>query len=240
MNGIFKHKLLIGATTAAVAAFAGGAYAASQSGTNPRQAFLNDVAKRLNVSPSQLNSAVKGAMIDKLNAAVKAGLLTQAQANQIEKNIQNGNAPFFGGPGFFGHRFGGPGFGPASGGLSAAARYLGLSQSQLLSDLRSGKSLAQIASDQGKSVSGLKSAITDAVTSNLDKAVSSGELTKSQEQQILSNLSSRIDQIVKGTAPPWGAGFRGRPGALPYGPPGGTGGAGSLGGGAPAGAPPGV
>jgi hypothetical protein len=248
MSGIFRHKLLLGATAAAVAAFAGGAYAASQSGTNPRQAFLNDVAKRLNVSPSQLDSAVKGAVIDRLNAAVKAGLLTQAQANRIEQAIQNGKAPFFGGgPGFFGggggpfggHGFGGPGGpgGPIKDGLSAAASYLGLSQSQLISDIRSGKSLAQIAGDQGKSVSGLKSAITDAVTSDLDKAVSSGQLTKSQEQDILSNLSSRIDQIVNGTAPRWGAGFRGHlrgmpygpPGAMPYGPPGANGASGSPG-----------
>ena len=240
MNGILRHKLLLGVTAAAVAAFAGGAYAASQSGTNPRQAFLNDVAKRLNVSPSQLDSAVKGALTDRLNAAVKAGLLTQAQANRIEHRIQRGSVPFFGGgPGPFGHGPGGPGFGHARGGLGAASRYLGLSDSQLLSDLRSGKSLAQIAGDQGKSVSGLKSAITSAVTSHLDKAVSSGELTKSDEQQILSDLSSRIDQIVNGTAPRWGAGFRGHLGARPWGHPGSSGGSGSLGFAAPA-VPPGA
>src|SRR5207248_11622173 len=97
MHRILKHKLLAGTTVVAVVALGGGAYAATQSGTNPRQAFLNDVAKRLNVSPSQLNSALKGAYTDRLNAAVKAGMLTQAQANQIEKRIQNGKGvPFFG------------------------------------------------------------------------------------------------------------------------------------------------
>ena len=81
MHRILRHKLLAGGAAAAVLALGGGAYAATQSGSNPRQAFLNDVAKRLNVSPSQLNSALKGAFTDRLNAAVKAGMLTQAQAS---------------------------------------------------------------------------------------------------------------------------------------------------------------
>ena len=68
-----------------------------RSSRNPRQAFLNDVAKRLNVTPAQLNSALKGAAIDQLDAAVKAGKLTQAQANALKQRIQqgaHGGAPF--------------------------------------------------------------------------------------------------------------------------------------------------
>src|SRR5437879_4271041 len=100
MHRILKHKLLAGATVAAVVALGGGAYAATHSGTSQRQAFLNDVAKRLNVSPSQLSSALKGAYIDRLNAAVKSGILTQAQANAIEKRIQDRNGVPFLGQGF--------------------------------------------------------------------------------------------------------------------------------------------
>ena len=60
MHSQLKRRLVIGATTLAAAAFAGGAYAASQdSATNTRQAFLNDVASRLHVSPQQLTSALK-------------------------------------------------------------------------------------------------------------------------------------------------------------------------------------
>ena len=39
MHRILKHKLLAGATVAAVVAFGGGAYAATHSGTSQRQAF---------------------------------------------------------------------------------------------------------------------------------------------------------------------------------------------------------
>src|SRR5579859_5135815 len=98
MQRDLKSRLVIGATAVAVAAFAGGAYAATQTNSNPRQAFLNDVAKRLNVSPQMLRSALRGAQLDQLKAAVAAGKLTQAQANAIEKRLQRGGPFPFGGP----------------------------------------------------------------------------------------------------------------------------------------------
>ena len=82
-----KRKLAIGGAVVAAAGLAGGAYAASSSSTNPRQAFIDDVAKRLNVSPTALNNALKGAYQDQLNQAVKSGKLTQAQANKIKQRI---------------------------------------------------------------------------------------------------------------------------------------------------------
>jgi hypothetical protein len=252
MHGILKHKLLIGVSAAALVALGGGAYAATQPDSSPRQAFLNDVAKRLNVSPSQLDSALKSAWIDRLNAAVKAGMLTQAQADQIEKRIQSGSGvPFFG-PGLQGRRMF-RGEGPFGGGgpIGGLAGYLGLSATQLMKDLSSGKSLAQIATAQGKSVSGLEQKMTAALKSRLDEAVADGRLTKSEEQQMLSDLSSKVGQIVNAT-PMHGLGDGGPPPfAIPGGPPkGGSGGAsGTLGGpppgvfgpaGIPQGAPPGV
>ena len=194
-----KRKLAIGATVTAAAAFAGGAYAATQSGGTSRQAFLNDVAKRLGVSPQHLTDALKGAFDDQLAAAVAAGKLTQAQANAIKQRVQQkGGTPFgFGGARRFGgpRQFGVPGHpflgGVHEGRFAAAAKYLGLSETQLAGQLAAGKSLAQIASAHGKSVSGL------------DKAVSAKLLTSAQEQQILSRLSSVLDKRInsKGFAP---------------------------------------
>src|SRR5919201_3203264 len=111
MDPKLRRRVAIGATGLAVAAAAtGGAYAAtSGSGTSDRQAFLNDVAKRLHVSSSDLKSAIKGALFDRLDADVKAGRLTQAQADAIKKRIQQrGGVPFFAGPRGPGPFFGGP------------------------------------------------------------------------------------------------------------------------------------
>jgi transcriptional regulator with XRE-family HTH domain len=222
----FKGKLVIGLAALAVIAFAGGAYAATQSsGPTTRQAFLNDVAKRLHVTPQQLSSALRGATVDQLQAAVKAGLLTQAQANAIEHGMkQNGNLPaapfgFFGlgiGPGFA--PVPGPGTGPGTlprlrpflgpfagvGDTSSAASYLGLTDAQLFQQLSSGKSLAQIATAKGKTVSGLEQAMTAATKSRLDKLVAAKVITAAQEKQFLSRFSARLSQEVnqKGGALP--------------------------------------
>jgi AraC-like DNA-binding protein len=221
-----KRNLVIGGAVLAVAACAGGAYAATQnSGPSSRQAFLNDVANRLHVTPQQLSSALNGAYLDQLQQAVKDGRLTQAQANALQQRLkQKGTmapVPF----GFFG--FGPRGFGPRGiprafaprgvpvpgvpgpfGGavavpdeLSAAASYLGLTDKQLVQQLESGKSLAQIATSNGKTVSGLEQAMTSAVKTRLDKLVSGKVITSAQEQKLLSALSARIASQVNRKGP---------------------------------------
>jgi hypothetical protein len=208
-----KRQLVIGLAALAVVAFAGGAYAATQSSTpNTRQAFLNDVAKRLGVTPQQLTAALNGATTDQLQAAVKAGRLTQAQANALEQRLkQNGNAPALpfgygfgphfarpGGPGGFGGGLAAPFVGPLAGigGLPAAASYLGLSDAQLLQQVKSGKSLAQIATSKGKTVSGLEQAMTSAMKTRLDKLEANKVITSAQEQQILNRFSASVSKIV--------------------------------------------
>jgi len=233
-----KRNLVIGLAALGVAAFAGGAYAATQSsGPSTRQAFLNDVAKRLHVTPQQLTSALSGATTDELQAEVKAGQITQAQANALEQRLKNGGpapllpltpglavprfpgfpgapgrVPFGGGP--LGHGF-------AGFGLGGAASYLGLTNAQLFQQLQSGKSLAQIATSKGKTVAGLEQAMTAPIKKALDAAVARKAITAAKEKQILSrfsaNLSQRINQ--KGLPAPKALRglFRAGPGH-PYGP----------------------
>ncbi|HYB27276.1 MAG TPA: hypothetical protein VEF89_11725 [Solirubrobacteraceae bacterium] len=224
MHRSLKGKLAIGLAVLGVAAFAGAAYAATQNaGPNTRQAFLNDVAKRLHVTPQQLNAALNGAELDQLQAAVKAGRLSQAQANALAQRLKrNGGAvpvPFGlfgpGGPGGPGGMLapgvpGGPGA-PGSatprlrafpvpfavaGGIGSAASYLGLTNAKLFQQLSSGKSLAQIATAQHKSVSGLEQAMLGAVKSRLDKLVMAKVITSAQEQQTLSRWRTRLSQQV--------------------------------------------
>ena len=233
-----KSKLTIAAAVAALAAFAGGAYAASQNSTNPRQAFLNDVAKRLGTTPQKLDQALRSAFFDRLDAAVRAGKLTKQQADAIKRRIAQGVPVPFGAPGFFGHEhhglFGGPG--ARHGLLSAAATYLGLTPMQLASQLESGHSLAQIAKSRNKSTTGLQNAMLAAAKSRLDSAVKAKRLTSSQETQILNRLKTRISAIVnnagpRGLARPEGDRLAPPPGARFFGRP--PGGAADFGGGPP-------
>jgi AraC-like DNA-binding protein len=179
----------IGATVLCAAAFAGGAYAATQSGGNPRQQFINDVANRLHVSPDQLQSALKAAMLDRIEQAVKDGRLTQAQANAIEQRIEQGKLPLR-----FGVRRAGHALRRLE--LRAGEQYLGLTRADLISQLRAGKSLAQVAQAQGKTTAGLEAAMTAALKARLDKAVSAGRITQAREQTLLSHLQKRLDRRV--------------------------------------------
>src|SRR3954469_11857285 len=110
-----NRKLAGSAVGVALLAGAGGAWAVSSgsSSTGGRDAFLNDVAGRLDVTPDKLKSALQGAFDDQLDAAVKAGRLTQQQADEIKKHAQeHGGVPPVLGPGGPGpgDRFhGGPG-----------------------------------------------------------------------------------------------------------------------------------
>ena len=103
-------------------------------------------------------------------------------------------------------RHGGPGFGPGKGfggpgiaaGVEEVATYLGLKPEELRTQLMSGKSLADIAKAQGKTVDGLKAAITDAVTKRLDAAVTAGKITTEQKAKLLDGLSAHLDDFVNG------------------------------------------
>jgi hypothetical protein len=221
MHANLNRKVVVGVAVIAACAVGGGAYAATtDNGDSSGQAFLNDAASRAGVSHQRLKDALAGALQDQLNAAVKAGKLTQAQANAIVQRFrQGGGLPF--GPGPLG---GGPHvqrFGVRGGPLGAAASYLGLSVPQLFDQLRGGKSLAQVAGSRHKSTSGLENAIVADERTRLDKARAAGMITSAQEQQELSRLQSRIKSLVNQTGGFGGRGglhrFGGRLPALPGG-----------------------
>ena len=87
----------------------------------------------------------------------------------------------------------GPLGGPAGGfgtDLAAAAAYLGTTRTKLQAQLRTGKTLAAIASStSGKSTAGLIDAIVAAETKQLRRAQSAGTLTSAQLKQMLSGLA---------------------------------------------------
>ncbi|MHB8658393.1 MAG: hypothetical protein ACYC91_10650 [Solirubrobacteraceae bacterium] len=196
MKSSVNRKLAAGIVGTALLFGAGGAVAATQiSGGTSRQAYLNDVAKHLNVPPSTLVGALRAASDDRVNAEVAAGHLSRGQADRIERQIAKGD----GFPRFLdGHRH----RGRLRGFMKPVAAYLGITPAVLRTDLRSGKSLAQIASaTPGRSVAGLKSAIVAADRTRLEKAVAAGRITSTQEQRRLMRLSRRLDQLVNRTWP---------------------------------------
>ena len=83
-------------------------------------------------------------------------------------------------------------------GLAAAATYLGLTQAQLRDQMQAGKSLADVATAQGKPVSGLTDAILAAITSRIN---ANTPLTADQKAAMLSQVKNRLDTMVNMTHP---------------------------------------
>jgi hypothetical protein len=87
-------------------------------------------------------------------------------------------------------------------GLQAAADYLGVDVATLLGDLRSGKSLAQIAdATKGKSADGLISALVADANAKLAAAVKDGKLTQARSDAISGKLQQWITALVRRTLP---------------------------------------
>jgi hypothetical protein len=193
-----KKTIVLGVAGALAVAGGGAAIGATQLNGNPGQAVIDDAAQQLGVSPSALSDALKNAVKHQIDAAVSAGRLTKAQGDALKARIDSGRLPFGLGFGGLGHHL--FGLGPF-GRLDAAATYLGLTEAQLRTQLASGKTLAQIAKDRHKSVSGLVDAMTASAKKHLDAAVAAGRLTKAQADQVAKDLEQRITELVNGERP---------------------------------------
>jgi hypothetical protein len=205
MKNINSKRAVVAASALSLVVGAGGAIAASKSSTTRGDGFLARVASHLGISTQKLEDATKAAAIDQVNADLKAGRITKAEADALKARIEEGDLPFFyGGP----KRFGPPrldrdrdelfgGHDP----LSSAADYLRLTVPQLMQKLANGQTMAQIAKAKGKSVDGLEQAIVDGVKKELDEAVKDGYLTEAQAKEKLDAFESKLDDIVNGTYP---------------------------------------
>jgi hypothetical protein len=206
----------VAAAGALVAAGTGVAVATtrSDSAKEREQAVLADAAKRLDVEPSELRDALSKAEDAQLDADVKAGRLTQEQADAIKaRRKQEGTV--LGGPGGREHHFGGSGFGHHRFGggpfeiTEAAAKALGISNDELWERLRDGKTLEEIAKAEGKSLDDVEQAIKSALKERFDKAVKAGDLTREQADEMLEHLTDRLGDLGDLRFPP------GRPPAPP-------------------------
>ena len=147
---------------------------------------------------------------------MKDGDLTKEQADAIKKHRKRDGRVLgvpggpMGGPGFGEHRFharGGPRFGGPGGVLDAVADELGISVEKLFSELRDGKTLAQLAKAHDKSLDDLKEAAKGVLSKRLDAAVKQGHLTRKQADEILERLPDLIDHLGdKGPGGPGGPG----------------------------------
>lgn len=201
MNVRLKRKTVASLGAAALIAAGGTTAVAAATGGSPaadNTTIIDDVAQQLGLDSSKVTAALKTALENRVDAALAAGQITQAQAEELKAQIEAGTVPFFAGAGRGGHGPGGPGHVAA---LADAAAYLGVTDAQLRTDLQAGKTLAQVATSAGKSVDGLVSALVAAEKQELDDAVAAGRLTAAQRDALAAGLQQRVENLVNGARP---------------------------------------
>jgi hypothetical protein len=156
----------------------------------------------------------------RLDQAVKDGRLTDGQRDEIVANLEEKVTALVNAqPPAFGFKFGHGAFLPSRGAnLDDAASYLGVDEAELRAALRDGKTLADVAKEQGKPVDGLVDALVADEKKELQAAVDAGRLTDAQRDRIVQGLEQRVTDFVNGDAPMFGfRKLRPGPGLFPFG-----------------------
>ena len=132
---------------------------------------------------------------DALKPLVDAGTITQSQADAVKDALSKARPAFPGG-----HRPGGP-FGPVGKDPAKIAAALGISEADLKAGLVAGKTLAQLATENGKDPAAIVQVIIDDINARADAAVTAQRLTQAQADQIKADAKAHAEAIVNGTAP---------------------------------------
>ena len=142
---------------------------------------------------------------ERLDAAVAAEHLSAEEAAARKAGLEEritalvNRTPPAGGE--RGPKHGGPGHRGAKAGLAVAASTLGISEEELRTQLRAGRSLASIAGDRTPAL--IDALVADA-QARIDRAVIEGKLTPEQAAHREANLTERITAHVNATRRPGG------------------------------------
>jgi hypothetical protein len=129
---------------------------------------------------------------DALAPLVDDGTITQEQADEVVAAIRAAR-PEGRGPG--------RGHGMMVGGLSAAAGVLGVQEEDLLTLLRNGATLAEVAEQKGVDPQAVIDALVAQVEEHLDEEVASGERTQEEADERLAAATERITEMVNEGGP---------------------------------------
>jgi hypothetical protein len=153
--------------------------------------FMHHFAVAISKSQAEINAAFQKAIADTLADEVKSGQITQAQADALKKKLASQTPCTL--PSTIGH-----GGDKHKGNLgaymqqyvAAAAAALGISDTELKTDLSSGQSLSQVAAAKHVSEADFRTRLIANLKPALDKAVTDKKLTADQEQKVINALQT--------------------------------------------------
>jgi len=179
--------------------------------TDLRQEFREAVAGILGISVEKYDAALDQAREQVLDKAVEEGNLTQDQADRIRERAAEGFGPGMMGGGM-GRGMMGRGLGQGMMGdsedslIAVAADKLGMTVDELQTQLKDGKTVADLAKEKGVDVQIIVDAFMAARQETLSQAVTDGKITQEQADQMLENMRDMIEDHLNGEMPMYGPG----------------------------------
>ncbi len=213
--GIATVVALLGVVVIGAVAFAQDGEDGKDWPFNFRERMHEAIARNLGISVEEYDAAVETAQQEVIDEAVAEGWLTEDQAERMRERMEEGDMPWIKGRNSrFVRR-------AAGHSITTVAETLDMTPQELLAELRDGRSIAEIAAEQGVDTQTIVDALMDQLREKLDEAVANGRLTQERADWILSQAETRITDMLNRT---WGDhmpggrfdGFR-RPGMRPGG-----------------------
>jgi ribosomal protein S20 len=180
--------------------------------------FKAAVAEILGVTVEEYDAAVEQAHDQVVDEAVTEGWLTEDQAERMRERMEEVPGAWGGGKGFMGPRgvFRGRG---GDSPISVAAEKLGMEESDLLAELRDGKSIADLAAEKEVDLQEIIDAYLEQLGERLNQAVQDGLITQNQADSMLEQAGERVPEMLNNIWEGRGPGHH-PPGGFPGGHPG--------------------
>jgi len=170
-----------------------------ESGWNFREQIHQAIASILGITVDEYDTAVETARVQVLEQAVAEGILTQEQADRIQERIGEGFGPFTFGSRRFGRQ--GFGFGAEHSLVAVAAEELGMTVDELLAELKDGKSIADVAQEEGVDPQAIADAFLAQRAEALAQAVENGRITQEQADQMLEHMTEEVQEHLEESFP---------------------------------------
>lgn len=168
--------------------------------SRPRvQNFLEKLAANLNITVDQLTQAIKTTELQIVDQMLTDGKINTDQAQQLKDRINNGQGLGLGrilGAYKRGRQDGARLQRLKAGIVKSASTAIGVQPSDLRQELRSGKSIADVAAQHNVSIDAVKAQITSDAKAALNQAVQDGKITQPRADEILQKLTAKLDDIL--------------------------------------------
>ena len=172
---------------------------------------LADLAAEQGVDAADVRAALVAEANERIDQAVQNGRLDEADADEkramveerVDDLIERDPSEFEGRKGRGHHRGHGHGRGhrhglAGSGIGSEVPELLGLSAEEIRNGFRDGKSLADLAAEQGVSVDEVTAALTTGLEERLDGALEEGKIDEERADEIRERFEASVEDLVNG------------------------------------------